>query len=67
MKRRLKEYRHLNNSATAEPSVSDFFRKYNVDVYEENAAKNLDQAINGYKIYIERVIILFEFLYFGIV
>ena len=55
MVRRLAKYRIDNNSQIAEPSVGDFFRKNNTLVYEEKCETPQDRAVEGFKIYIERV------------
>ena len=50
MDRRIKAYKDLNDSETGEPSLKDFYTKYNVDVFESNG----EDALEAYKIYIER-------------
>ena len=55
MLRRLKAYRTANNSVVAEPSVQDFFKKQGVGIYSEEISTNQKDALNGFKIYIERV------------
>lgn len=58
MKRRLAKYRKENNSQIAEPSLSDFFKQKNTEVYVENATNTKELAFKGFKIFIERVILL---------
>ena len=55
MVRRLKTYRTANNSVVAEPSVQFFFKKQCVSVYSESVNTSQKDALNGLKIYIERV------------
>ena len=55
MLRRLKAYRTANNSVVAEPSVQDFFKKQCIGIYSEEISTAQKDALNGFKIYIERV------------
>lgn len=55
MARRLKDYRTSNESKVAEPSVQDFFKGNNVQVFSKDAAMKENALINGIKIYIERI------------
>ena len=55
MKRRIKAYRKLNNSEIAEPAVQDFFNEQGIKFYKENISTRFNDALNGFKIYIERV------------
>ena len=55
MKRRIKYYRELNNSEIAEPAVQDFFQEQGIKFYKENIRTRTQDALNGFKIYIERV------------
>lgn len=55
MKRRLATYRTANNSVVAEPSVQEFFKRQCIKVYQEDINTSEKQALNGFKIYIERV------------
>ena len=48
-----------NNSEVAEPSVQDFFKQQGIKFYSENIKTILKDALNGFKIYIERVSIEF--------
>jgi len=59
MRRRIKDYRLANNSEVAEPSVQDFFKQQGIKFYSENIKTILKDALNGFKIYIERVSIEF--------
>lgn len=54
MIRRLKAYRTANNSVVAEPSVQYFFKKQAVGLYTEDINTCQKDALNGFKIYIER-------------
>jgi adenylate kinase len=55
MRRRIKSYRLANNSEVAEPSVQDFFKQQGIKFYSESIKTILKDALNGFKIYIERV------------
>ena len=55
MQRRLKAYRVWNNSLVAEPAVQDFFKQKGIAFYNENMQTRVKDALNGLKIYIERV------------
>ena len=55
MQRRLKAYRLANNSTVAEPAVQDFFKQQGIKFYQENVCTRTKDALNGFKIYIERV------------
>ena len=55
MLRRLQAYRTANNSVVAEPSVQDFFKKQAIGIYSEEISTSQKDALNGFKIYIERV------------
>ena len=55
MKRRIKLYRLANNSEVAEPSVQDFFKQQGIKFYNEGIKTIVKDALNGFKIYIERV------------
>lgn len=54
MKRRLKTYRLANNSEVADPSVSDFFEQQCMSVFRESIKTTEKDALNSFKIYIER-------------
>lgn len=54
MTRRLKAYRKSNNSKVAEPSVQSFFDKNAVSVFEEGIDTAVVDALDSFKIYIER-------------
>ena len=55
MQRRLKDYRTWNNSLVAEPAVQDFFKQRGIGFYKEHMNTRVRDALNGLKIYIERV------------
>ena len=55
MLRRIKAYRVANNSEVAEPAVQDFFKDQGIKFYKENIHTRVKDAMNGFKIYIERV------------
>lgn len=55
MTRRLKGYRTSNNSQVAEPSVQMFFEKQTVQVFSEKITTPVCDALDSFKIYIERV------------
>ena len=55
MSRRIKAYRLANNSTVAEPAVQDFFKQQGIKFYSENIKTRPRDALNGFKIYIERV------------
>lgn len=54
MKRRLKKYREVNESQTAEPSVSDFFKVRDVPVQTKDAAEPDSKVWHAIRIFIER-------------
>jgi hypothetical protein len=63
--RRFKDYRTSNQSTVAEPSVSDFFTKNGITVFQEKCViptdnimsvnDVMDKGMDGLKVYIERV------------
>lgn len=55
MTRRLKAYRLANNSEVAEPAVQDFFKQQGIKFFCENILTRSKDALNAFKIYIERV------------
>ena len=55
MKRRIKAYRVANNSEVAEPAVQDYFKEQGIKFFKENTRTLVKDALNGFKIYIERV------------
>lgn len=55
MKRRLKKYRLLNESQTAEPSVQQFFSENGIAVQVKDAAEPVDNVWHAIKIFVERV------------
>lgn len=54
MKRRIASYRVSNNSKVAEPAVQDFFKQQSIKFYQESISTRTKDALNGFKIYIER-------------
>lgn len=54
MRRRIKDYRVANNSQVAEPAVQDFFQEQGVKFFRENMMTRARDALNSFKIYIER-------------
>lgn len=54
MKRRIASYRVKNNSKVAEPAVQDFFKQQGIKFYQESIRTRTKDALNGFKIYIER-------------
>ena len=58
MRRRIKDYRLANNSQVAEPAVQDFFKMQGIKFFKENMNTRTKDALNSFKIYIERVSIL---------
>ena len=58
MRRRIKAYRVANNSQVAEPAVQDFFQKQGIKFFKEDMMTRSKDALNSFKIYIERVSIL---------
>lgn len=54
MERRIKAYRLANNSEVAEPAVQDFFKTQGIQFYKESIQTRTRDALNGFKIYIER-------------
>lgn len=62
MRRRIKDYRTANNSKVAEPAVQDFFREQGVRFFrEDNLKTRTKDALNSFKIYIERVSKVFKY------
>jgi len=61
MKRRIKAYRVANNSEVAEPAVQDFFKEQGIKFFKENTRTLVKDALNGFKIYIERVSLASDF------
>lgn len=55
MTRRLKNYRTANNSQVAEPSVQMFYEQQAISVFKELITTPVDDALDSFKIYIERV------------
>ena len=55
MRRRIKEYRVANNSTVAEPAVQDFFREQGIKFFKEDILTRTRDALNSFKIYVERV------------
>ncbi len=55
MQRRIKAYRTANNSTVAEPAVQAFFKQQGIQFYKESIQTRTKDALNGIKIYIERV------------
>ena len=55
MKRRIKAYRLANNSEVAEPAVQDFFTQQGIKSFSEGITTRTKDALNAFKIYIERV------------
>ena len=55
MRRRIKAYRLANNSVVAEPSVQDFFKQQGIKFFSESIQTRCADALNAFKIYIERV------------
>lgn len=55
MQRRIRSYREANNSKVAEPAVQDFFKEQGIKFYKESIRTRTADALNGFKIYIERV------------
>ena len=55
MRRRIRGYRTANNSTVAEPAVQDFFKEQGIKFYKESILSRTRDALNGFKIYIERV------------
>lgn len=54
MQRRIKAYRIANNSVVAEPSVQDFFKQQGIKFFAEDIQTRSIDALNAFKIYIER-------------
>merc|ERR1711971_162174 len=54
MQRRIRSYREANNSKVAEPAVQDFFKEQGIKFYKESIRTRTADALNGFKIYIER-------------
>jgi adenylate kinase len=52
--RRNKLYREWNNSQIGDPSLVDFFKKWEIDVMEENCMDKEVKLIEAFKIFIER-------------
>lgn len=55
MQRRLVAYRKANNSEVADPSVQDFFKQNGLSIFKESVQTEAEEALNAFKIYIERV------------
>ena len=55
MQRRIKAYRLANNSRVAEPAVQAFFKKEGITFFKESIQTRTTDALNAFKIYIERV------------
>lgn len=55
MRRRIGAYRLANNSEVAEPAVQDFFQRQGIKFFKESILTRAKDALNGFKIYIERV------------
>ena len=55
MRRRIKAYRTANNSIVAEPAVQDFFKQKGIKFFKEDMMTRTRDALNSFKIYIERV------------
>lgn len=54
MRRRIKAYREANNSQVAEPAVQDFFKQQGIKFFKEDMLTRTRDALNSFKIYIER-------------
>lgn len=54
MTRRLKGYRLANNSQVAEPSVQMFYEHQGIGVFNESIKTPVGDALDSFKIYIER-------------
>lgn len=54
MDRRLKEYRDSNNSEIGDPSIVEFFKKWDIEVFDEKANGEEAQLVEAFKIFIER-------------
>ena len=55
MKRRIRDYRDANNNKVAEPAVQDFFLQQGIKFFKESMQTSTRNALNSFKIYIERV------------
>ena len=55
MRRRIKDYNLSNKSVVAEPAVQDFFQKQGIKFFKEDMMTRTKDALNSFKIYIERV------------
>ena len=55
MRQRIKDYRLANNSQVAEPAVQDFFQERGIKFFREDMMTRPKDALNSFKIYIERV------------
>ena len=55
MRQRIKDYRIANNSQVAEPAVQDFFQERGIKFFKEDMLTRPKDALNSFKIYIERV------------
>jgi len=54
-KRRLLAYQAANQSDVAEPSVHDFFREQNIQLFTKDCALASNDVMESIKIYVERV------------
>ena len=52
--RRTKEYRKSNNSPIGDPSTTDFFKTWKIDVFQENCSEDNFKLMEAFKIFIER-------------
>lgn len=52
--RRNKLYRTWNNSQIGDPSLVDFFKKWEISVMQENCMDSETKLVEGFKIFIER-------------
>jgi len=52
--RRTKEYRKLNNSPIGDPSLTDFFKSWNIGVFIEQCDEDQNKLMEAFKIFIER-------------
>ena len=55
MKRRLKVYRNENESKVADPSVHQFYREHNVQLFIKDASIKENVMFDSLRIYIERM------------
>ena len=47
-----------NNSTVAEPAIQDFFKESGIKFFKESIRTRTQDALNAFKIYIERVSVL---------